>query len=155
MLINTIIICSTILAFIAAIVVIAFLIIKPYFTSIAASKANEVQNEKYKLFTTISPEAVQVSIDTYVDNIVSKYIVFKFVSKKKGYINDQETDAMVKDITKMISLDISELYIFYIRMVADIHDDDGLLRYIHGKVRNAVVDNVSKYNSATKLSEPK
>ena len=153
---NTIILAVVCLIAVAGFVVTAFLVVNPFLKSIAATRAIEAQNEKYKLFINISPEAMRASVDEYVDNIVSKYIVYKYVSKKETYIRETEVDNIVKDITKLITVDISELYVFYIKMIADVHNDEGLLRYINGKVRNSVVQSVSSYNSAAiPAEEPK
>ena len=147
-LINVIILAVVCLIAVAGFVVVAFLVAQPFLKSIASTRAMEAQNEKYKLFTNISPEAMHASINDYVDKTVSQYIVYKFMSKKQTYIRENEVENIVLDITKLISLDISELYIFYIKMISDVHDDEGLLRYIRGKVRNSVVESVSSYNSA-------
>lgn len=146
--IDVLMICITILLAVAAVVVIAFLVVKPYLERVNSINEMHIINEKYALFNSIDSDSIGEKLDKYFSEYVNRYIVYKFVSKKITYIKDNEVETMVSDLTKFIAVDISELYIFYIKMSTSITDQDSLLLYIRNKVRAEVVDVVSSYNKA-------
>ena len=55
---------------------------------------------------------------------------------------------MVRDLTKFISLDISELYTYYISLITDIDDEESLVKYIHSRVMNISVEAVLSFNNS-------
>lgn len=146
--IDVLMICITILLAVAAIVVIAFLVVKPYLNKMSNNNEMHIINEKYALFNSIDSDSIAEKLDKYFSEYVNRYVIYKFVSKKITYIKDNEVETMVSDLTKFIAVDISELYIFYIKMSTSITDQDSLLLYIKNKVRAEVVDVVSSYNKA-------
>ena len=146
--IDVLMICITILLAVAAVVVIAFLVVKPYLNKMSSNNEMHIINEKYALFNNIDSDSISEKLDKYFSEYVNRYVIYKFVSKKITYIKDNEVETMVSDLTKFIAVDISELYIFYIKMSTSITDQDSLLLYIKNKVRAEVVDVVSSYNKA-------
>ena len=142
-----IIIAATIISFIVLIGLISFIIIKPYLTELNKIRYMEAKNEEYRLFVDISPELITKSLDDYFEEYVKRYIVYRFVSNKIMYINKEETELMVKNITKNIALNISELYIFYIKTIHAINSDDDLIRFINDKVKNICVEEIMQFNS--------
>ena len=64
------------------------------------------------------------------------------------YIKSEEAEKMVNDITKLICIQISELYVFYITMLYSISDDEDLVQYIHNKVENTCIEAITNYNSS-------
>ena len=146
--IDVLMICITILLAVAAVVVIAFLVVKPYLNKMSTNNEMHIINEKYALFNSIDSDSIGEKLDKYFSEYVNRYVIYKFVSKKITYIKDNEVETMVSDLTKFIAVDISELYIFYIKMSTSITDQDSLLLYIKNKVRAEVVDVVSSYNKA-------
>ena len=146
--IDVLMICITILLAVAAVVVIAFLVVKPYLERVNSINEMHIINEKYALFNSIDSDSIGEKLDKYFSEYVNRYVIYKFVSKKITYIKDNEVETMISDLTKFIAVDISELYIFYIKMSTSITDQDSLLLYIKNKVRAEVVDVVSSYNKA-------
>jgi hypothetical protein len=55
-------------------------------------------------------------------------------------------ELMVKKLTKTIMLELSELYIFYIKIQRDISDEMDILKYINKKVKEHVLEFVTEYN---------
>lgn len=106
----------------------------------------DVKNKKYQLFKDIDVEVVKTYIDSYFESYINRYITYKFLSKKEMYIKQDEVDKMIKDLTKLIYIEISELYVFYISIIYSIENDDSLLKYIKNKVENTCIDAVSSYN---------
>ena len=108
----------------------------------------DVKNKKYQLFKDIDVEVVKTYIDSYFESYINRYIAYKFLSKKIMYSNSEEVETMISDTTKLIYIQISELYIFYINMIQSIKNDEDLLSFIHNKVENITVEIVTNYNNS-------
>lgn len=115
------------------------------------NKSMELKNEKYNLFASINTESVNANITEYFTNHIQKYIAYKFMSKKINYIREDDIEIMIKDITKLIYIEISELYIFYIKMIYSVNNDDDLLKYINLKVKEISIDLITNYNSSMQI----
>ena len=115
------------------------------------NKSMELKNEKYNLFASINTESVNANITEYFTNHIQKYIAYRFMSKKINYIREDDIEIMIKDITKLIYIEISELYIFYIKMLYSINNDDDLLKYINLKVKEISIELITNYNSSMQL----
>lgn len=109
----------------------------------------KIKNEKYNLFSVLSIESINQYIDEYFERYIQRYISMKFIVRKIEYIKEEDCEIMVRDITKVIALEISELYIFYIKMICNISNDEDLLKFINSKVKSIAVDQVSAFNSST------
>ena len=106
----------------------------------------DVKNKKYQLFKDIDVEVVKTYIDSYFELYINRYITYKFLSKKIMYINSEEVETMISDTTKLIYIQITELYIFYINMIQSIKNDEDLFSFIHNKVEKITVEIVTNYN---------
>ena len=148
MLINTIIFSICYILTLVFIFIIIKLYIKPYLDKKNDIKEKQIKNEKYELFKTIDPEIMRESLDKYFQSYVNRYITYKFIAKKEMYIKSEEAETMVRDLTKLIYMQISELYVFYINMTQSISTDEDLVSYIHAKVENVCIEAVSNYNGS-------
>ena len=131
-----------------AIIYITLAKVFPYLNTKNEIRDKEVKNKKYELFKTIDTEILKQSVDKYFETYINRYITYKFIAKKVMYINSEEVEKMVNDITKLIYIQISELYIFYISMIQSISTDEDLLQFIHTKVENICIETVSNYNGS-------
>ena len=136
-----------ILAFISLVITIVALMYRPLLKSMIETKNKEIEIKKSELFINISAEAIENEVDKFFDKYVKTYILYKFAAHKTVYINDKECEQMVKNITELIAIEISDLYIFYMKMIVDIKDDESLIREINTRVKNKVVEEVSEYNA--------
>lgn len=126
-------------------------ITKKYLIPKNDNRQMELKNQKYNLLSTLSVESINNALTEYFTNYLQKYIAYKFMARKINYINEENVELMIKDITKLIYLEISELYIFYIRMIYSINEDEDLLKYINSKVKEIAIDLVTNYNTSMKL----
>ena len=140
--VNLIIMCGLIVM-----IFIVALLYRPILEGLVEVKNKEVEIKKSELFISISADAIEQEIDKFFDKYVKRYILYKFAAHKIVYINDKECEEMVKNLTELIALEISELYIFYMKMILDIKDSDSLIREINVRVKNKVAEEVSNYNS--------
>lgn len=121
--------------------------IMPYLNKKNENKEKEIKNKKYELFKDLDPDIMKESIDKYFKSEANRYIAYKFIANKSMYIKTDEINEMIKDVTKLIYIEISELYVFYIKMTRSIDNDDDLLEYIHNRVQNICIEAVSNFNS--------
>lgn len=90
-------------------------------------------------------------LEKYIEKSVNRYIVYKFISNKTSYIGSEETETMILDLTKFITIDISELYIFYASMITSINNEEDLVRFIKNKVQNKTIEAVSNFNKSEQI----
>lgn len=151
--INILIIClSTII--IVGMILTYFTVSKqiiPYLNKKNEIREKEIKNEKYRLFNDVNIEYIDEKIDKYFEKFVNRYIVYKFISNKVTFINGDDTEAMINDLTKLIVIDISELYVYYISMTTTIGNQQDLIRYIKNKVQNTTIEAVSNFNKSEQL----
>ena len=146
--INTII--FSILYIITLVITVYIILTKlfPYLDKKNEIRDKEIKNKKYELFKDIDTDIIKQTLDAYFEGYVNRYITYKFLSKKEMYIKSEEAEKMVNDITKLICIQISELYVFYITMLYSINDDEDLVQYIHNKVENTCIEAITNYNSS-------
>ena len=53
---------------------------------------------------------------------------------------------MIKDVSKAILKDMSEMYLEYIRLLQSIETDEDLIKFVHNKVMQVSIQIVSEYN---------
>lgn len=123
-------------------------IIKPYINEKNRIREIESKNKTYELFANIDPESVQKELDTYFERYVNRYITYKFIANKVIYIKQDDIEKMVSDTTKLIMIEISELYIYYIKLLRSIDNNEDLIQYIYSRVSTITIDTVANYNSA-------
>ena len=123
-------------------------IIKPYINEKNRIREIESKNKTYELFASIDTEAVQKELDTYFERYVNRYITYKFIANKVIYIKQDDIEKMVSDTTKLIMIEISELYIYYIKLLRAIDNNEDLIQYIYSRVSTITIDTVANYNSA-------
>jgi hypothetical protein len=146
---NVLVICISWILTLLVILLISWKIVKPYLEKIVEIRDKEVKNKKYELFSTLSPEEMDKSIDDYIEQYITRYITYKFIANKAIYIKDEEIKEMIKDVTKNIYLDISELYVFYIQTAHSVTTDDELLTFIHSRVTDIGIGAASNFNSSS------
>ena len=111
-------------------------------------KEYELKTERDKYFNSVDIDKIDDIIYKKFLEYVQRYIVFKFVSQKILHIKSSDIDQMVKDITKLAVIDMSELQIYYIKLIRTISSDEDLIKFVNEYVRNIVIDEVRKYNNS-------
>lgn len=115
-------------------------------------KNKEVENKKFELFLSTSPEKINEELDKYFERYINRYIAFKFISKKATFINQDDTETMILDLTKLVAIEMSEIYVFYMKNIYAINNEEDLLRCIKNRITSLVVESVSSFNKAAQIS---
>jgi len=110
-------------------------------------KNKELKIEESKLYSNIEINEVNALLDKYFDDRVKSYILNNFIKNKVSYVNAEQKRAMVRDLTKSTILDISELYIYYIKLLHNLNTDDDLTSFIYVMISKYTEENVAALNS--------
>jgi len=140
--INILIICITILI---AFGISAYLYYK--FTNKRQSQKDfELELEKYKFFASVDTKAIKDEIDNLVNQYFSYYVLYNFEAYHKDYIKKDEMDKGIRDITKNIVIEMSELYSFYFRMIYNIDTEEQMTSKVFELVTDTMIAYASDYN---------
>ena len=109
-------------------------------------KYMELENRKFELYSQIDPKSVETEIDQFIEKYMDEYILKKYIVKYIDYIKKDEIEKMIRDLDTVICLEISDLYVYYIKLLTSIKDEDDLIRYIDRKVKEHVLGFVTQFN---------
>lgn len=110
-------------------------------------KNKELKIEESKLYSNIDINEVNALLDKYFDDRAKSYILNNFIKNKVSYVNAEQKRTMVRDLTKSTILDISELYIYYIKLLHNLNTDDDLTSFIYVMISKYTEENVAALNS--------
>lgn len=113
-------------------------------------KAIELENEKISNFMKMDPKVAEEEIDTFIKKYIDEYILKNFIIHKITYIKEQQANEMIRFVQKRVLLDLSELYVFYIKILVAIDNSDDLIRYIDKKVKDHVLITLTDFNKQVK-----
>lgn len=152
LLISNIIICATIVVISILFIILFIKVIIPLIEKINDRKyeieIKNIDNDKYKLYSSLDVEKSEEVIVSYFQSYVTDYIKYHYIAQKIIAIPNKDVEVIIKEVTKTIAINLSDLYIFYIKILRNISTDEDLLGYIHDTVTELVITLVSNYNSA-------
>lgn len=109
-------------------------------------KERVVENNKYQLFAQMSTTVAKEEIDKMIESYVAKYALYNFVYPNVTYITNEEGNKCIREVTKQVILEMSELYVFYFKILYNIQDEDDLLKHINDLVEEYVLSYAANYN---------
>lgn len=110
-------------------------------------KTEEVKNNQYNLFMQIDAELVEGEIDKLIKKYLNEYVLYEIIMNNIDYVRKDKVEEMIRYLDKKIMIEISELYIFYIKLLRNINNDEDLLEYVNKKVKEHVLNFVTDFNS--------
>ena len=137
---------STIILLIIAIMVICITIVVPTIDKAFSIKDRQVKNDLYTLYMNIDPDLIQAAIDHMIDLKLSEYILINITTRENQYMNSTDIDKMIKTVSAEVYLNLSDLYITYIKMLVEIKTDDDLMIYVNKAVKMRSIDLVKNNN---------
>ena len=120
----------------------------PYLNEKNSIRKQELKIKEYEMYSKVDINEVSNIVDNYFQKYINRYITYKFIAKKKIYVKQDEIELMVRDITKVISIQISELYVYYIKFLQNINNEEDLIKFIHNKVSELTIESVSSFNNS-------
>lgn len=106
----------------------------------------ELELEKYKFFSSIDTKKIKEELDGLINSYFSYYILYNYEAHQKKYIKKDEMDKGIRDITKNIVIEMSELYSFYFRMLYNIESEEQLTSKIYEMVTDTMISYVAEFN---------
>ena len=106
----------------------------------------ELELEKYKFFSSIDTKKIKEELDELINSYFSYYILYNYEAHQKKYIKKDEMDKGIRDITKNIVIEMSELYSFYFRMLYNIESEEQLTSKIYEMVTDTMISYVAEFN---------
>lgn len=113
-------------------------------------KAIELENEKISNFMKMDPKVAEDEIDTFISKYIDEYVLKNFIINKITYIKEQQANEMIRYVEKRVLVDLSELYVFYIKILVTINDENDLITYIDKKVKDHVLIKLTDFNKQIK-----
>ena len=133
--------------FCIVILIIAFFIVKPYLDRKNIILERNTKNKLYELYTHIDPVIIRKSLDDMIDSYIAEYYFYKV--KNKDYLSNNDAQNMIRVVTDAIYIDLSELYLFYIKLIQSVETDEDLLRFINARVKERVLVFAANQNKTT------
>lgn len=144
------------ITYIIIIIELIFAVVIGFCTGYVMCLVKHISHEKQKkdisIYFNLDPEQMIEEIDKLIDRNIEQY-TFNEKFYSDNYLSDTDIDAMSKDISRNIILNLSDLYIEYIRCLIKIPEDENpienenLIRFIATRVNYKVLDFVEKYNN--------
>jgi hypothetical protein len=107
------------------------------------------KNDLYKLYSTLDPKLMEEEIENYINGYIERYYLYNIATRDNNYINSDDIEDMKIRIIEHITINISELYIFYIKCLENVEDETDLISFIKSKVEVAIIDFVVAHNRTT------
>ena len=121
-------------------------IISNYLTIKNKLRALEIDNKKYELFMNIDTKATEDEINSLIENYLNRYVLENFIINGEDFIRKDDIEIMIRELDKQIIVELSDLYIFYIKILIDVKNEDDIIAYIHRKTKDIVLNFVTEFN---------
>lgn len=148
MMINTIILMLLMTCFIALLVplVIILLNIAKEMRRKNDIDENKVKIEQNKVYMDIDPIKAKELIDERIKRYISKWILVNITSQSGTYIKDSEVDLLINHVTAEFISDMSDVYLFYVKCLANIPNDQALIHFVRNETKFLVLEIVTEFN---------
>ena len=131
---------------IVSIFVVLYTIIVPYLKEKNNIRVFELENYKMDLFMKIDPKFAETQIEELIKKYINDYVVVNFLIHDVDYIRKEEIENMLKSVYQKILVELSELYIFYIKIIVNIQNEEDLAMYIRKKTKDQILEFVTEFN---------
>lgn len=121
-------------------------IIDKYLRAKNKYRSMEISNKKIELFMQLDPKLMEQEIDDLILKYLNDYVLKHFTIMRIDYISDDECENMIRTLRHDILLDLSELYIFYIKNLVNLTSDDDLVEYMNKKIKDHVLLFITDFN---------
>ena len=148
MTISEIVMSSITLFFIFFMVLIACGLAKYAIDRIEERKLKELELRKTDMYSYIDPIKLDNILNEWIHNYVQKYILNNITIHNIEFINQDMTKRMIKDVTNQIILEMSDMYVSYLKLKYNMNKQDDLIKYIYNMVMDDSLIAVSEYNRA-------
>ena len=139
-------ICIVIIIALLVVLALGLFVGKPYLDNKQELEFRRVENEKLVLFSGIDTAILKDTLNTWVDDKIHEYILYRLRIGEKEYITGEESELLVSTVTNALYIELSELYLFYIKLLVNIETDDDVLTYLNTLVKTRAILIISDIN---------
>ena len=107
------------------------------------------KNELYKLYSSLDPKLMGDEIDNFIKGYVEQYYLYNIAIRENHYINAEDTETMKMRVIESVTVNISELYLFYSKCLTNIENDEDLISFIKSRTESIIIDFVVSHNKPT------
>lgn len=128
---------------------ILFVIYKLIKDDILELKKEKLKNDLFEIYSNIDIVSVEKIIDDKLDKNIHTWVLKNITSQSNDeqYIKSEEVETLINYVSLEFVTNISDLYLFYVKCLTNIDDEEDLLLFIREKVKLLVLDFVTKFNS--------
>lgn len=107
----------------------------------------ENRTKLYNLYMDLDLPKIEETINNIINTYINKWVLVNITTKGGDYIKDSEVDQLINDVTSSFTLDMSDVQLFYIKCLANINDDEDLIKYVREKTKFLVLDYITEFNN--------
>ena len=112
-------------------------------------KNKQAQTSEYDLFLNFDTEVAHNQINDLVDDYIATYVLYNFTINDKEYIGQEDAEKMIKEVTRTIVINLSDLYLFYFKMFRSIKNDEDLVLAVRDVVKERSLTYITEANKPT------
>ena len=116
---------------------------------IISNEDKKITNDLYRLYLDVNPKDCREKIDDLIDFYMTEYVIYHF-DQNDLYIRSDQTEEMIKAITETTYINLSDLYVFYMKMIINIKSEEDILGYINNRVKTRTLLYISEVNKTNK-----
>lgn len=114
--------------------------------SITEINKMKIMNRQYEIYMDVDIKKTEEMIDELVQKHMAEYVLREIIAQQVEYITKDQIESMIKAIDKSILLSLSDLYVFYIKLLTKVDSERDLIAYIHHKTNEHVLSYVTEFN---------
>ena len=114
--------------------------------SITEINKMKIMNRQYEIYMDVDIKKTEEMIDELVQKHMAEYILKEIIAQQVEYITKDQIESMIKAIDKSILLTLSDLYVFYIKLLTKVDSERDIIAYIHHKTNEHVLNYVTEFN---------
>lgn len=109
-------------------------------------KDRDVKNKEYNIFMTFDTKLAMDELNNIVDDYISRYVLYNFTINNKDYIGQEDAELLIREVTRSLVINLSELYLFYIKMLRNIDTDEDLVIAVRDIVKDRALLYITESN---------
>lgn len=140
---NTIIICATLIT----ITLVTIYKIGKIYDKKQDIMIREQKIKESTVFSALDPKLIKDEIDNLITDYMNDYMLKNIIAEDIQYIDNNLCNDMIRIVTFNIVKDISEMYIWYIKCIYSVNDDEKLIEIINKLVRDKALEKIIDFNT--------
>ena len=130
------------------VILVTFGMIKYIVDKIEERKSKELELKKTELYTLIDPVKLDNLISEWIHTYIRKYILTNYTIHNVNFVNQDMTKLMIKEVSSQIIVEMSDMYLAFIKLKYNLNRDEDLIKYVYNLVSDEVLIAISDYNKS-------